>query len=282
MSRFLVILKRPLLALLLFLLFQALGGVIVLVVQMFTGGGNLLDNVSERLFDARLVGIATFACNVLMAVSCLFLFRRSLYANSAYVPSSTRWTRSLVAIGGCILGTIALDLLSELVALPNIMEEQMIGMCREPWGMLAIAIGAPLGEEVMFRWGIMGHMLRRNCSAPIAIVVSAVLFGLLHMNPAQVFFAGAMGIMLGILYWRSGSLLWPFLLHFLNNSVACLQVWLLGDSVKEYSMVASVGGTSASWGIIAVLLLLCTGILWWYVCGKEKGEMRKEKAELCE
>ena len=253
-----------------------------MVVQMFTGGGNLLDNVSERLFDARLVGIATFACNVLMAVSCLFLFRRSLYANSAYVPSSTRWTRTLVAIGGCILGTIALDLLSELVALPNIMEEQMIGMCREPWGMLAIAIGAPLGEEVMFRWGIMGHMLRRNCSAPMAIVVSAVLFGLLHMNPAQVFFAGAMGIMLGILYWRSGSLLWPFLLHFLNNSVACLQVWLLGDSVKEYSMVASVGGTSASWGIIAVLLLLCTGILWWYVCGKEKAESIKEKAELCE
>ena len=276
MSRFLVILKRPLLALLLFLLFQALGGVIVLVVQMFTGGGNLLDNVSERLFDARLVGIATFACNVLMAVSCLFLFRRSLYTNSAYVPSSTRWTRSLVAIGGCILGTIALDLLSELVALPNIMEEQMIGMCREPWGMLAIAIGAPLGEEVMFRWGIMGHMLRRNCSAPMAIVVSAVLFGLLHMNPAQVFFAGAMGIMLGILYWRSGSLLWPFLLHFLNNSVACLQVWLLGDSVKEYSMVASVGGTSASWGIIAVLLLLCTGILWWYVCGKESGKQKTE------
>lgn len=253
-----------------------------MVVQMVTGGGNLLDNVSERLFDARLVGIATFACNVLMAVSCLFLFRRSLYANSAYVPSSTRWTRSLVAIGGCILGTIALDLLSELVALPNIMEEQMIGMCREPWGMLAIAIGAPLGEEVMFRWGIMGHMLRRNCSAPMAIVVSAVLFGLLHMNPAQVFFAGAMGIMLGILYWRSGSLLWPFLLHFLNNSVACLQVWLLGDSVKEYSMVEAVGGTSVAWVMIVVSFLICTCILWWYVCGTEKGEMRKEKAELCE
>ena len=276
MSRFLVILKRPLLALLLFLLFQALGGVIVLVVQMFTGGGNLLDNVSERLFDARLVGIATFACNVLMAVSCLFLFRRSLYANSAYVPSSTRWTRSLVAIGGCILGTIALDLLSELVALPNIMEEQMIGMCREPWGMLAIAIGAPLGEEVMFRWGIMGHMLRRNVSAPLAIVVSSVLFGLLHMNPAQVFFATVMGIMLGILYWRSGNLFWPFLLHFLNNSVACLQVWFMGDKVRDYSMVEAVGGTSVAWVMIVVSSLICTCILWWYVGGTENGEVKAE------
>lgn len=273
MSRFLVILKRPLLALLLFLLFQALGGVIVLVVQMVTGGGNLLDNVSERLFDARLVGIATFACNVLMAVSCLFLFRRSLYANSAYVPSSTRWTRSLVAIGGCILGTIALDLLSELVALPNIMEEQMIDMCREPWGMLAIAVGAPLGEEVMFRWGIMGHMLRRNCSAPIAIVVSAVLFGLLHMNPAQVFFAGAMGIMLGILYWRSGNIIWPIILHILNNSVACLQVWLLGDKVKEYSLVDTFGGNGMAWSMIAILSVLCVGILAWYVIGGRQEHM---------
>ena len=270
MNKFLVILKRPLLALLLFLLFQAMAGLVVLFVQMFSGGGNLLDNVSNRVFDAQLMGIATFACNVLMALSCLYLFRRSLYANSDYVPSSTNRKRSQVAILACILATIALNLLSEIVALPNIMEEQMMAMCREPWGMLAIAVGAPLGEEVMFRWGIMGHMLRRNVSAPLAIVVSSVLFGLLHMNPAQVFFATAMGIMLGILYWRSGNLLWPFLLHFFNNSWACLQVWYMGDKIRDYSMVEAVGGTTMAWVMIVVLLLICTVILWWYVGETEK------------
>lgn len=270
MNRFLVILKRPLLALLLFLLFQAMAGLVVMFVQMFTGGGNLLDNVSNRVFDARLMGIATFACNVLMALSCLFLFRRNLYAKSNHVPSSTPWKRSLIAIGGCILGAIALDLLSELLALPNILEEQMIEMCRNPWGMLAIAIGAPLGEEIMFRWGIMGHMLRRNSSVPTAILVSAVLFGLMHMNPAQVFFATAMGIMLGILYWRSGNIIWPIILHVLNNSVACLQVWLLGDKVKEYSLVDTFGGNGMAWSMVAILSVLCVGILAWYVRGKEK------------
>ena len=270
MSRFLVVLKRPLLALVLFLLFQAMGGVFVMLVQMFNGEGSLLENVSDRLFDANLMGIATFACNVLMAISCLYLFRRSLYANSDYVPSSTNRKRSQVAILACILATIALNLLSEIVALPNIMEEQMMAMCREPWGMLAIAVGAPLGEEVMFRWGIMGHMLRRNVSAPLAIVVSSVLFGLLHMNPAQVFFATAMGIMLGILYWRSGNLLWPFLLHFFNNSWACLQVWYMGDKIRDYSMVEAVGGTTMAWVMIVVLLLICIVILWWYVGETEK------------
>ena len=146
----------------------------------------------------------------------------------------------------------------------------MIEMCRNPWGMLAIAIGAPLGEEIMFRWGIMGHMLRRNSSVPTAILVSAVLFGLMHMNPAQVFFATAMGIMLGILYWRSGNIIWPIILHVLNNSVACLQVWLLGDKIKEYSMVKAIGGTSTAWSAIAILLLLAVAVLWWYAIDSRK------------
>lgn len=265
MSRFFVILKRPLLALVLFLLFQAMGGVFVLIVQMFSGEGSLLENVSDRLFDPRLMGMATFISNIAIAIACLMLFKRSLYTQSNYTPCSVGWRKSMVAMLGCILGTIAMDLLSELIALPNIMEEQMISMCREPWGILAIAIGAPIGEEIMFRWGIMAHMLRRNSSVPTAILVSAVLFGLMHMNPAQVFFAAAMGIMLGILYWRSGNIIWPIILHVLNNSVACLQVWLLGDKVKEYSLVDTFGGNTIAWYAIGLLLILSTGILWWYL-----------------
>ena len=141
----------------------------------------------------------------------------------------------------------------------------MIAMCREPWGILAIAIGAPIGEEVMFRWGIMGHLFRRNVSVPASILVSALLFGLMHMNPAQVFFAAAMGIMLGILYWCSGNILWSIFLHVLNNSVACLQVLLLGDKVKEYSLVETLGGNMPAWYAIGLLSILAIGILWWYL-----------------
>lgn len=273
MNRFFVILKRPLLALLLFLLFQAMGGVFVLLMQMLTGEGSLLENISDRIFDARLMGISTVFFNFAIAIACLILFRRSLYSQSNYAPCSVSWKKSMVAMLGCILGTIALDLLSELISLPNIVEDLMIDMCREPWGMLAIAIGAPIGEEIMFRWGIMGHMLRRNSSVPTAILVSAVLFGLMHMNPAQVFFAAAMGIMLGILYWRSGNILWPIILHVLNNSVACLQVWLLGDKVKEYSLVDTCGGNTMAWYAIGILSTLSISVLCYYALnGKREGE----------
>lgn len=273
MNRFFVILKRPLLALLLFLLFQAMGGVFILLMQMLTGEGSLLENISDRIFDARLMGMSTVFFNFAIAIACLILFRRSLYSQSNYAPCSVSWKKSMVAMLGCILGTIALDLLSELISLPNIVEDQMIDMCREPWGMLAIAIGAPIGEEIMFRWGIMGHLLRRNSSVPTAILVSAVLFGLMHMNPAQVFFAAAMGIMLGILYWRSGNILWPIILHVLNNSVACLQVWLLGDKVKEYSLVDTFGGNTMAWYAIGILSTLSISVLCYYALnGKREGE----------
>ena len=273
MNRFFVILKRPLLALLLFLLFQAMGGVFVLLMQMLTGEGSLLENISDRIFDARLMGMSTVFFNFAIAIACLILFRRSLYSQSNYAPCSVSWKKSMVAMLGCILGTIALDLLSELISLPNIVEDQMIDMCREPWGMLAIAIGAPIGEEIMFRWGIMGHMLRRNSSVPTAILVSAVLFGLMHMNPAQVFFAAAMGIMLGILYWRSGNIWWPIILHVLNNSMACLQVWLLGDKVKEYSLVDTFGGNTMAWYAIGILSTLSISVLCYYALnGKREGE----------
>ena len=273
MNRFFVILKRPLLALLLFLLFQAMGGVFVLLMQMLPGEGSLLENISDRIFDARLMGISTVFFNFAIAIACLILFRRTLYTQSDHTPCSVSWKKSMVAMLGCILGTIALDLLSELISLPNIVEDQMIDMCREPWGMLAIAIGAPIGEEIMFRWGIMGHMLRRNSSVPTAILVSAGLFGLMHMNPAQVFFAAAMGIMLGILYWRSGNIIWPIILHVLNNSVACLQVWLLVDKVKEYSLVDTFGGNTMAWYAIGILSTLSISVLCYYALnGKREGE----------
>ena len=157
------------------------------------------------------------------------------------------------------------------MALPNIVEDQMIAMCRNPWGILAIAIGAPLGEEVMFRWGIMGHMLRRHSGVALSVIVSSLLFGVAHMNPAQVFFAAAMGVMLGILYYRSGSLLLPLLLHALNNSLACVQVWMLGDRIKEFSLVETIGGNVMAWYAIGLLLMLSISILWWYVeNGKRK------------
>ncbi|MCM1372376.1 MAG: CPBP family intramembrane metalloprotease [Bacteroides sp.] len=268
MGRFFVVLKRPLLAILLMLLLQAAAGLALLIAQLIKGHGITADGTPEQMFDASLMAICLFVADVIISLACLAIFRRKQYSRSQYVPSSSTWKQNLWGMLGCVFGVVALDLMTELMAIPNLMEEQMMAICDTPWGVAAIALAAPVGEEMLFRWGIMGHLLHHNRGVAESIFVSALLFGLIHMNPAQVFFATAMGVLLGMLYWKTGNIFLPVLLHVLNNSVACAQVWLLGDDIHTYSMVEMLGGHAMAWSTVAACAAVCIGLMWWYAMSK--------------
>ena len=88
---------------------------------------------------------------------------------------------------------------------------------------LLIAIAAPIGEEVCFRGMLFGG-LRERLPMWAAALISAVLFGLLHVTtgisvvPPLIGF----GFLLAVVYEQTGSILPCILLHMLNNSVALL------------------------------------------------------------
>jgi len=80
----------------------------------------------------------------------------------------------------------------------------------------AVTIGPALGEELLFR----GYLLRafsHRSPAWLAVGVTAVLFGAIHMNALQGAGAFLIGLYLGFLVVRTGSL-WPAVVaHGLNN-----------------------------------------------------------------
>jgi uncharacterized protein len=79
-----------------------------------------------------------------------------------------------------------------------------------------LVIIAPLTEELMFRGLVLNAILKRY-SAPVAVLFSALLFALIHMNPWQFPAALACGIILGWLFLRTRSL-WPCILgHAIMN-----------------------------------------------------------------
>ena len=57
------------------------------------------------------------------------------------------------------------------------------------------------------------------CSG-LAILISALLFGVFHINPAQILPAFLIGILLAWTYYKTGSLIPCILMHILNNSLA--------------------------------------------------------------
>lgn len=167
------------------------------------------------------------------------------------------WKNSWYAIAGAIAGVFALDVIEEMMDLPDLMEQTFTGMANSTLGVLSIAVLGPIVEEFVFREGIEGYMLRKGVSKWWAIGISAFIFGIVHLNPAQVPFAAAMGVLFGIIYYKSGNIVLTTILHILNNSVAVWQMNVLGEDAKDFKIVEWLGGTWTAVGAICAGLGLC-------------------------
>jgi membrane protease YdiL (CAAX protease family) len=98
------------------------------------------------------------------------------------------------------------------------------------WGMavavLVIAVLVPIGEELLFR-GFAYTALKRRLGVPGGVVVSALVFAVLHASPADFAALFAVGVALAWVYEWRGTLLAPILAHALNN-LASAVLLLLG------------------------------------------------------
>ena len=83
-----------------------------------------------------------------------------------------------------------------------------------------ISIIPPLVEEFAFRGIILGSL--RQYGDGFAILVSSVLFGLMHENFGQTSFTFILGLILGFLTVRLNSILPAMIIHFLNNFSATI------------------------------------------------------------
>lgn len=146
-----------------------------------------------------------------------------------------------------------LNVVNEALDLPNVLEDTFLDMSGNVWGILSIALVAPVLEECLFRGAIEGHLLTKM-KPWAAILISAAVFGLVHMNPAQVVYAFLVGIVLGWLYWRSGSVLPSIVAHVLNNSIAVITMRMAeSKGVETFEQLA---GEQAQPYIIAAYALI--------------------------
>jgi membrane protease YdiL (CAAX protease family) len=77
---------------------------------------------------------------------------------------------------------------------------------------------APIAEEAAFR-GIIYRLFRRSMLPLGAITVSAIIFAVMHVQPATALWALFLGIGAGVCYEQTRSLLAPILVHALFNAV---------------------------------------------------------------
>ena len=120
---------------------------------------------------------------------------------------------------------------------------------------IAVTIIAPLGEELLFR-GFLQQVLEKHWKdVTRAILTTALFFALIHMNPywfAQIYI---LGVMLGFLSWKTGSVLPSLILHGLNNTMAMIFSFSEAGDGGVYIW----NGHVAPWIIIIALACVITG-----------------------
>src|SRR5690606_37104510 len=118
--------------------------------------------------------------------------------------------------------------------------------------LLAFAVAPAVCEELAFRGFVLSGFLRSGRMWP-AIALSSFAFGLMHMIPQQVFNATLLGLVLGLLAVRSGSLLPCIVFHAIFN----------GTQVVVGRLLPQFAGGEYPWPVIVGCAIVSAMVIGW-------------------
>lgn len=219
-------------------LFAALFFVIQFAVE---AGGALIFGLDKGLSVTDvLLGMASGKYSKVLTATVVLssLITIALYGKLKWSPVSRSYLKSkpwfvIFWVVFLALGTILpLEWIYEHIQLtmPEQTTQLFEGIMKEPWGYAAIGLLVPVAEEMVFRGGILRKLLEMfsspvggkagNWNHWIPIIISALIFGVMHGNVAQGVHAFLIGLLLGWMYYRTGSIIPSVAFHWVNNSVA--------------------------------------------------------------
>ena len=131
----------------------------------------------------------------------------------------------LMTIGAILVIEPFMAFLLEYVTVSPILVEMMDQAKAQPVAMFfVIVISAPVIEELMFR-GVLLKGLSEKYGVKWGIILSALLFGLFHLNWHQMLTATVVGLIYGWVATETKSVRYTILLHAMNNAM----VFVFGD-----------------------------------------------------
>jgi len=230
-----------------------------LIIEMIRMAGVTIDSEVYLLFSFC---VGTLLSNIL---AYRWLMKRTKTSHASLVPNTDKIRKDIWKYI-CILFTIGLigtlcyegiqaasrlagfrwgDFGMEMPAFPE------IGFI--PYFLLVCLI-APITEEFVFRRAILKAL--SPYGARIAIIISALLFGIIHANLEQIPSAFLAGILLGYVTVRTGTIYYAIILHIINNTLSVLIG--LGDNATSNSSVYNivVWGIYITFGLIGVVFLI--------------------------
>ncbi len=265
-------LSPVILTLLIFLLMQGVGTAALFGIGIFLSpefASALRDFVNGTadelpLFTAlpvSLFALTLMAANILAVVVCRLVLHNICF-RSTFDVSSVNWLPGMLVLLGGIFGAIGMSVVTDSVEMPDSMQQASLALSHNMWGLLTLVVVGPVTEELLFREAIAGEMLRRGAAPWAAIFLSALSFSIVHLNFAQGIYALPLGILFGIVYYKTGNIVLTSVLHIFNNGIVVLLMYVFGSDYADASYAEWFGGMTVPYVIMTISFVLCCALMY--------------------
>ena len=230
---------------------------------------------TEILENSWILSIALLLTDLLV----IYVFWKRKYTNFkfnyGYTYSETFSTKQLFLWAAVsAIGLLIFDVMASIyLPIPEDLDisNMLLKLMTNPIGLVGLCLIGPLSEEVIFRGAIERRLLEKNWNPWFAIVISAALFAVLHLNFAQGFTAFIIGIFMGWVYYRTRSIWVTALIHMVNNTVACIISFMAPESMNDEALTLPL-----SIGIPALIV----SIILIYIAAKKIGWLTKDRTPI--
>lgn len=239
-------------SLLVFLIFFVINGVIVSVLGLLTDNLDLKITLNFTL-SFLCTFLVIYLVNKKRGVSVKFSFRVKNY--------KMLFLSSLVVVT-YVLGISTPIYKSFLLPLFNGAGEELTNPFNNLPFTISTIILAPVLEEILFRGLFLKGFLLKY-SAKKAIIVSTILFAVIHLLPSQIINALLLGLFFGFIYYKTKSIGYTIVLHFLANLTSFVAGYINFKNAKSVSSPINdvYGDLSVYIIVVSVIILIFSSIM---------------------
>lgn len=235
--------------------------IIVIIAKLFgllpdyTDVMDIEENVTAAIKRGNTVAVVYPAGMILSIISTILYIRQR--GGALRIPSfSVKGFDPAIILMG-VVWMISTGILAEPIyeILPSA-DYDSIGL--GGWACFNVIIAAPVLEEYLFRGVILESFLKKY-RIWLAVVISSLIFGVLHGFTGQGFTAVIMGMLFAVIYLKTKSLFATIILHALNNAVGFLLISLhQSESSYRELMGSDIAYTVAY--VVSALVWLALGL----------------------
>lgn len=166
------------------------------------------------------------------------------------IPMKEYFNIFVLGIGVTIVLLFLSGILTKLIPNYNEVSNQLATSRSSVCKLIITIVLIPIYEEIFYRGIIFGY-LRKNFNIILAIVVQALIFGVMHLNLVQGIYTFILGIVLALVYMYSKSIIGNITIHIIFNLLGILIIPKLLINIPSVSIILL---------IIAILFIIFSSI----------------------